>query len=430
LDSNTEWQVQFVVDDRNISQPTGATSAIGDFLSYNASTYISQRYAFFGMPAVHLLGIYYNTLPNDSDTVNIKPGGNATLGVRTQNVTGRTTNYGARVREEITPAQAWTVVLGGAVEASQVDGVSTSFAPTGNPASTISANRDFTNRAFEAGLLYRPDPQWQFRGRVASGYGTPQIGNLFVTQAGVAGNNTDLQSQTNIGYDLGFDWTPARWLTLSVTGFYEFFKDELVTQSPGAGLQNFTFNAPASEHRGIEIAADWRPAIGWRGTIAYLFNDQVYTDYVERLSAGALSNAFDRVGNKIPGNSPHELLARFGYEQAFGAFKGLGAYAEYQWKDAFYMDNGNHLKAPGYDLVNLNVHYTPEISSPYFSGLTMFAEVRNVFDQTYIASANNIANSLNGVSGLENSGSVLANSTGSIYAGMPRTLYGGFRVKF
>jgi iron complex outermembrane receptor protein len=29
------------------------------------------------------------------------------------------------------------------------------------------------------------------------------------------------------------------------------FHNEFVTQSPGAGLQNFTFNAPVSVHRGV-----------------------------------------------------------------------------------------------------------------------------------------------------------------------------------
>ncbi len=56
------------------------------------------------------------------------------------------------------------------------------------------------------------------------------------------------------------------------------------------------------------------------------------------------------------------------------------------------MDNANLLKAPGYELVNLNVHYNTDLKSDYFKSLSMFAEVRNVFDRTYVASANNIAN--------------------------------------
>ncbi len=54
------------------------------------------------------------------------------------------------------------------------------------------------------------------------------------------------------------------------------------------------------------------------------------------------------------------------------------------------MDNANLLKAPGYELVNLNVHYNTDLKSDYFKSLSMYAEVRNVFDRTYVASANNI----------------------------------------
>lgn len=432
IDANTDWQIQFVVDDRNISQPTGTTSAIGDFLSYNVMSHLAHRYTLFGMPATHLVGVYYNTLPNDSDTVNLKPDGNATLGRRSQNVTGESTNAGARLREEIEAGKAWTVVLGTAAEWTALTGISTAFgyggSVAGDPTSiaTVSADREFFNRAHEAGLIYRASEQWQFRGRVATAYGTPQIGNLFVTSGGVAGNNTELQSQTNLGYDLGFDWT-TRNFRLSVTGFYEFFENELVTQSAGVGLQNFTFNAPASEHRGVEVAADWRPAPGWRGTLAYTYNDQVYTEYSERLSAGGKTALIDRVGNKIPGNAPNELLARIGYDQPFGAFKGLGTFIEYQWKDSFFLDNANLLRAPGYELVNFNVHYRPDVSSSYFKSLSLFFEVRNIFDTTYIASANNIANSLNATTGFEDTSSVLANR-GSIYAGMPRTFYGGVKI--
>src|SRR5581483_5048399 len=432
----TEWQVQFVLDDRNISQPTGTTSAVGDFLSYNVISSLAHRYSLLGMPATHLVGVYYNYLPNDSDTFNVVPGGDATLGKRTQNVIGSTTNAGARVREELKPDQAWTLVVGAALERTELNAVSTNFgyggSVNGNPTSvtTIAADREFLDRAYETGIVFRPNEQWQFRGRVATGYGTPQLSNLFVTSAGVPGNNTSLQPQTNLGYDLGFDWTPGRWFRLSVTGFYEFFEDELVTQSAGAGLQNFTFNAPASEHRGVEVAADWRPFGGWRATLVYSLNDQFYTDYVERLSAGSKTAQLDRAGNKIPGVSPNELLARVGYDQPYGPLKGMGAYVEYQWKDAFFMDNGNLLRAPGYDLVNVNFHYKVDVRAPQLDSLSVFFEVKNLMDKTYIASANNISNSLNAGTGLENGASVLANSTGSIYAGMPRTLYGGLKVKF
>jgi iron complex outermembrane recepter protein len=435
FNDTTDWQIQAVVDDRNINQPTGATSAVGDFISRNWSSQLRHRYDLFGMSATHMMGAYLNTLPSNSNTFNVMPGGNATLGRLASNTTGSTENASARIREEIKATDKLMIVGGFSVEQTRVDGISTAYTygnASGNPTATtkIQAERKFDNTAWELGAVYQPNSAWTLRSRVASAYGTPQIGNLFVTSAGVAGNNTNLQSQTNLGYDIGFDFTPTKAFKVSVTGFYEFFENELVSQSAGAGLQSFTFNAPASTHRGIEVTGDWRFAEGWRLFTAYTFNDQLYTDYRERLSSGAVSKAFDRAGNKIPGVSPNEFLARVGYDQQWGVLKGLGTHVEYQRKDSFFMDNGNSLKAPGYDLINLNVHYNPDVRAGYLQSMSAFFEVRNLLDKTYVASANNIANSLNAGTGAENGASVLANTTGSAYAGMPRTFYGGVKLKF
>ena len=48
FDNTTTWRNQFVFDDRNISQPTGATSAIGDFPSYNYMSDVTKRGEIFG----------------------------------------------------------------------------------------------------------------------------------------------------------------------------------------------------------------------------------------------------------------------------------------------------------------------------------------------------------------------------------------------
>ena len=54
FDNTTTWRNQFVFDDRNISQPTGATSAIGDFPSYNYMSDVIKRGEIFGMEFDHL----------------------------------------------------------------------------------------------------------------------------------------------------------------------------------------------------------------------------------------------------------------------------------------------------------------------------------------------------------------------------------------
>jgi outer membrane receptor protein involved in Fe transport len=177
--------------------------------------------------------------------------------------------------------------------------------------------RDFLNTAPEAGLLYRLNDTWQFRGRAATSYGTPQISQLTVTSQGVSGNNSQLATQTNVGLDIGADWTPDRTVKLSVTGFYEFFRNEPVTQSPGAGLQNFTFNVPRSVHRGVEVAADWRPVPGWRLIAAYTYlsdKDRVDADLEAVAPATAQKNInLDTLSNirlPVPGLDEQRVIVR------------------------------------------------------------------------------------------------------------------------
>lgn len=421
FDNQTTWRNQFVFDDRNISQPTGTTTSIGDYPSYNYISDVTRRGELFGMETTTYIGGFYNTLNWSGDTRNVMPGGNATLGSLTQNVLGEHTNYGLRAREELKLTQALIAIAGIGWETTHLKGTNTVYIPA---TPSVIADRQFQNTAPEIALLYKLNSEWLFRARAATGYGTPQVGNLFVVASGAPGNNTDLNAQRNVGYDLGVDWTPNTALKVSLTGFYEFFRDELVNQATQVSNVTYTFNAPRSEHRGIELLADWRIYAGWRVTAAYTYLDQVYTEYTEALANGATTFNFNRAGNKIPGISPNELTARLSYDELSGQFRGLGGFIEVQWKDSFYMDNANLLKAPGYELVNLNVHYGADLVSDYFKALNVYLEVRNVFDRNYIASANNLNNTVTplGAQGLS--------TTGTIYAGSPRAFIAGMKVAF
>jgi iron complex outermembrane recepter protein len=432
FDNTTTWRNQFVFDDRDINQPTGSTSAIGDFPSYNFMSDLTKRGELFGMDLTSFVGSWYNTLTTTSNTWNVMPGGNATLGQLQSSQFQSTSNYGVRAREELKLIPSVTAIAGIGWETTTLNGVNTAFGypVVGNPAvvtSTITtAAPQYQNTAPELALVYKPDNEWQWRARVATGYGTPQVSNLFVLASGLPGNNTSLKTQTNLGYDVGADWMPNKAIKVSATAFYEFFNNELVTQAtPIAGI-TYTFNAPRSEHRGVELAAQWGFYEGWQFTAAYTYLDEVYTDYIESISGFT----FNRVGNKIPGISPNELTARLGYDQLHGPLTGLGGFVELVWQDSLYMDNANFLKAPGYDLVNVNLHYKTDLPSDYFRQLTLFFEVRNLFDKTYVASANNIADTVT-AAGIQNPGSVLAaTQTGSIYAGSPRAFIAGMKIAF
>lgn len=432
FDNTTTWRNQFVFDDRNINQPTGSTSALGDFPSYNFMSDITKRGELFGMDSTTLVGGWYNTLKTTSGTFNVTPGGDALLGLLQSNQFQSTTNYGVRAREELKLIPTVTAVVGIGWETTALNGVNTAFAypAINNPSvvfpTIIAASPQYQNTAPEFALVYKPDNEWQWHARVATGYGTPQVSNLFVLPSGQAGNNTQLKTQTNLGYDVGVDWTPNKSLKLSATAFYEAFNNELVSQATPVQGISYTFNAPGSEHHGVELAAQWAFLDGWKFTSAYTYLDEVYTNYFESISGFT----FNRDGNKIPGISPNELTARLGYDQLHGPLTGLGGFVEVVWKDSFYMDNADLLKAPGYELVNVNLHYKTDLTADYFRQLTLFFEVRNLFNTTYVASANNIADTVT-AAGIQNSGSVLASTqTGSIYAGSPRAFVAGMKVAF
>ena len=435
LDGSTTWRTTFDFDNRDINQPTSSSSYRGPYPSFNVISDLTHRGTLFGMGSTSLIGVYGNYEDINSFVYNVMPGGGASLGGLTQTVFGHQLNTGARGREELAITPKLTGVLGLGVEYTNLGANEANYAysTATSPSQTkIFASRTFVNVAPEASLQYRPDDAWTLHTRVATGYGTPQATNLFTTPQGAFGNNTQLQSQKNVGVDLGADWRPTPNTRLFVTGFYEWFTDELVTQSAGVNLQSYTFNAPHSEHRGLEVGIDWRPLPslpGARFYAAYLLDNQIYTTYSEQLSSSTLTVTFNRNGDRIPGVAPNFGDVRMIYDQPTGRLEGLGGYVEAVGRDGYFLDNANLLKAPGYLLLNAELHYDPPVGLGMLSRLGFYMDVQNFLDQTYIGTASNITDSL-AASGAQNGASVLSNSTGSIYAGTPRSVFGGMRVKF
>ncbi|MDP4023042.1 TonB-dependent receptor [Methylobacterium sp. NEAU 140] len=437
FDALTTWRTQLTFDDRSINQPFYTTSSRGDFPGFNVLTDVTRRGDLFGLPAAGYVALAYNTLDSNALTYNRAPYGGARLGGLIGDLRATQDNLGGRARVEVALSEQWTAVAGLSAESTRITGRNLAFSyPTAGGLTFTRANldRSFLNVAEELSLVYTPTPDWRFLGRVATGYSTPSASNLTVTPAGLPGNNSQLQTQQNLGFDLGATWVPLPGLELGVTGFYEFFRNELISQSPGAGLLTYFFNAPASEHRGVEVGGTWAAPEGWRATLAYTFDDQIYTKYTEQLSAGTRTASFDRAGRQIPGVPLTQFLFRFGYDQPTGPWKGLGAYVETVYQSDFYLDNANLLKAPGYAIVNLNLHYDALLSGGAEVGfakrLSLYVEMRNLFDAVYAASAQNLANSISASTGLQNGAGVLATTTGSIFAGAPRNVVAGMRLAF
>lgn len=122
--------------------------------------------------------------------------------------------------------------------------------------------------------------------------------------------------------------------------------------------------------------------------------------------------------------------ARLGYHVPAGPLAGFGAFVETVNQGDFYLDNANTLKAPGEAIVKANLHYSTELSGGYAKRLSVYLELRNVFDRIDVASAQNRSNTVSGATGLQNNAAALATTTGSIFAGAPRNIVGVMRLAF
>ena len=432
LDAGTTWRTQGVFDSRVVDQPTSATPFKGTLDSYALSTDVTRRGQVFGMDATSFAGLSYGVLDNQSYSFNKMPGGRDAIGAPTQTVLGNVRNLALRARQELALAGDIQLVAGLGAERSIIDVRQTAYAyPVAASAvvTTIPARRRFWNVAPEASLLWRASSAVRLHARLGTGYGIPQSGSLFVTPAGVPGNNVALKTQRNTGVDLGAEVTLGR-ISGELTGYYEWFHNEQVSQSAGVDLLAYTTNAPRSVHRGVEAAVRWEPVDGLSLLGNYSYNDQRYTRFVERLTSGATSAAFDRDGNRIPGVIPSFANVRLGYDRPAGRLEGLGGFVELTHRGRYFIDNGNLLKLPASDLVNLNLHYDPPGTGRWWSQARVFASVQNLFDRTTIGSGAVIANSINAATGAQNAASVLMSATGSIYAGAPRTFYVGLKGRF
>ncbi|MGJ0424620.1 TonB-dependent receptor family protein [Methylocystis sp.] len=443
FDNNTVWRTQAIYDDKNIIQPTGSTASLQDEPAVNASTDITQFGSLAGFEARHFAGLYFNRTRYTSYTNNTLPFGTGATGALQAKQNAMMQNLGARGREEVALSRDVTLVLGLASEMTKIAAVQDQFTyvnALANPRfaqiatfQSVTANKTYWNFGPEASITWRIVPELLTHFRASSGYGTPNPGQLFVNQQGRPGANTDLKTQRNTGIDIGFDWKPNETLLFSLTGFHEWYQNEQIAQSPGAGLLNYTFNAPGSAHRGIETLADWRPIDGWKVLANYSYNNQIFTDFNEQLAAGGVTTYFNRAGYKIPNVPAHNATARLGYDQPFGDYKGLGAFVEYVYQSSYYLDNANILTIPSYGLVNANIHFDRDLRFWPVKNFSVYFEVRNIFDRTWVASANNITNSVALVNGVvvQNGYAQLAQSgTGSIYAGNPRLFQGGVKFKF
>ena len=461
FDKDTTWRTQFTYDYFDFLNGTwpppvlgpagqgGPVGIRGPTVGITAQTDITSHMPIFGFPATHFLQFFYNNAKTANPLFNqiANRWYSGAIGAQVGKIDSYTSNISLRAREEIALAPGLTGVIGFSTNWNRVWGVFTAYNYTANFAprfpTQVAVDNDYWNTAPEASLTYRYSPEWQVRARYATGYSTPTFVFLTNTRSGVGQN--PLKAQTNMGVDLGIDWTPSPDLTVSVTGFNEWHRNEILTLNNA--LVSYQQNIPASLHRGVELNADWRPFEGWRLIAAYTFNNQIFTNFWDDLGAvnlgppfftqlaGGAPALYNRSGNRIPNVPPHTVTMRYGYDQPHGDLAGLGAYVEYVFKSNYTIDNANYTTVPSYSIVNLNAHYNHDLTDFYIKNIELYFDVQNVFNRTYVAGAQALGNTL--ITGTPfqtpvvwpTGGLVLAQGAG-IRAGQPIGYTAGIKLRF
>lgn len=175
----------------------------------------------------------------------------------------------------------------------------------------------------------------------------------------------------------------------------------------------------------------WRPIEGLSVTGNYSFTDQFFKDLNEPLSTGTAKTPLylQRAGLRIPAVPQHQFVGRVGYDIPYGDFKGFGGFIKYVQRSDAPLDNANIVWAPGYGVVNLDLHYNREIENSFFKKIGVYFQVKNLFDRTYFTSAAVVSDSLISGTIVQQPSSVLSNSI-SVIPATPRAFVGGVRLKF
>ena len=127
LNDQTTWRTQIVWDDKDIKQPTGATSALGSTPSFNLLNDLTQKGSLGSLPAVHFIELSTNYENTNSYTYNVMPGGDATLGGLTATTFGHVFDVGMRAREEVKLTSIITGTVGVGLERTELLGINTGY---------------------------------------------------------------------------------------------------------------------------------------------------------------------------------------------------------------------------------------------------------------------------------------------------------------
>lgn len=312
-------------------------------------------------------------------------------GNQTQNLTLETTNLSTYLEDQFNVTDDFLVIAGGRWEYSIRQGRNQLYSPfTGDLNTSDTGVRHFNALIPKMGFVYQTTPTSQIYGNVSRGY-EPPINVELTSSINPDGSVPtspfiNLDAQRAWQFEIGTRGSTAdNRYTWDLTFYNLEMQKEILTFN--VNNQPTYQNAKGTRHTGIEAGGSMVVANGLlvqgpkhqSDTVsvrtAYTWSLFKFTDDVY----GGGENGTQRFlvakdGNRVPGAPEHQLAGEVRYDHPAGFFIA----PNFEWILAgYYVDSENTAKNSAYFIVNLKAGYH------YNKNLSIFAEGRNLSDQTY-----------------------------------------------
>ena len=151
----------------------------------------------------------------------------------------------------------------------------------------------FSPRAY---LVWNTTPDLTIKGGISTGYKTPSAKDLYNGINGYSGQgatpslgNPDLDPETSVNYEIGFNYQPTDTLNLTTTAFFNQIKDKIISKNFSCqtnDCSNFSnkvtsfsksFNADEAEVYGLETSLQYQIIPEWDIKASYTFTESEIT---------------------------------------------------------------------------------------------------------------------------------------------------------
>lgn len=225
------------------------------------------------------------------------------------------------------------------------------------------------------GIRFSATEQVTLRGAAYRTFRAPNLNELyrgFFTSNLSFEPNPELGSETLVGGEAGFDWTPDPRLRISGTGFWNEIEDqiEFVFQGreDGIGILQRE-NLGETRIRGAEAEVSFRP-------LSFLTLSGNYSFFDSEIQEATSEEV---VGNDVPDVPRHRATVRASYEHDL--FGQLTAVLRFQGEE--YEDDQNADPIDSFTVMDLNYRV------PLRSGATLLISVENVWDEDVVTTSRN-----------------------------------------